>query len=244
MTDGGNSLPTKPFLTSKLDHIEAMINHRFTDQELQEKLRRSGVLQNKAAPFERNVIVTRRHAAEDRGDEAAIAKCDAELAALDGPKLKYGTFLVDPKAKVAAPAAPTQQERLAELNKINRKQNRDNVRKAQLAERKADRLAREAVQRGEALQNPFARVKTHAKTHYDVNDTLAPHRARQNGGSRDISRSATPTAPHTSKVELETKPVFPSPPQKFTASGMPILGNRNLDDEIMASMDLGIDIEI
>lgn len=228
---------------SKLADFDAVVKHQFTDEELTEKLRRQGVMQKKDAYFERNSINSRRRAAEAKGDEAAIAKCDAELAALDGPKLKYGTSLVDPKAKPVVPVGPTQQERLAELNRANRKANRENVRKAQLAERKAERINREAVQRGEAVPNSFARVKTYAKTHHDANETLNPHLTRQNGGSRDISRSTTPATATTPKVEAK-KPVFPSPAQKLTASGMPILGNRNMDDEIIAAMDLGIDIEI
>ena len=243
MSDSGKTLPTKSFLRSKIDAFEGVVKHQFTDEEITEKLKRQGVMQRKDAYFERNIINTRRRAAEVKGDEAAIAKCDAELAALDGPKLKYGTCLVDPKAKPVVPAGPTQQERLAELNRANRKANRENVRKAQLAERKADRINREAVQRGEAVPNSFARVKTYAKTHHDANETLNPLLARQNGGSRDISRSATPAAVTTPKVEA-TKPVLPSPAQKLTASGMPVLGNRNMDDEIIAAMDLGIDIEI
>ena len=243
MSDSGKTLPTKSFLISKLADFDAVVKHQFTEEELTEKLKRQGVMQRKDAYFERNSINTRRRAAEVKGDEAAIAKCDSELAVLDGPKLKYGTSLIDPKAKPRAPAGPTQQERLAELNKANRKANRENVRKAQLAERKAERMNREAVQRGEAMPNSFARVKTYAKTHHDANETLNPLLARQNGNSRDVSRSATPGTVITPKVE-ETKPVFPSPAQKYTASGMPILGNRNMDDEIIASMDLGIDIEI
>lgn len=243
MEDAGKPLPTKPFLESKLVDMNSVINHRFTDEELQEKLRRSGALSNRAAPLERLNIINRRKSAEERGDEAAVAKCDTELAALSGPKLKYGTFLVDPKAAApSAPAALTQQERLHELNLLNRKKNREDVRKAQLAERKAQRLAREAVQRGEADENPFERVKTYAKTHYDVNDTLNPHRAKEHGGSRDVSRSVTPAMSTPKKEPAQLS--FPSPQKKFTASGMPILGTRNMDDEIIASMDLGIDIEI
>ena len=243
MSDAGKTLPTKASLISKLTDFDRVVNYHFTDEEVTEKLRRQGVTQKKEAYFERNTINNRRRAAVAKGDEAAIAKCDAELAALDGPKLKYGTFLVDPKAKPVVPAGPTQQERLAELNKANRKANRENVRKAQLAERKAERINREAVQRGEAVPNPSARVKTYAKIHHDANESLNPHLARQNGSSRDVSRSTTPAAVTTPKVEV-TKPVFPSPAQKFTASGMPVLGNRNMDDEIIAAMDMGIDIEI
>lgn len=243
MSDSGKPFPTRFSLVSKLADFDAVVNHQFTDAELTEKLKRQGVMQSKDAYFERNSINARRRAAELKGDEAAIAKCDAELAVLDGPKLKYGTSLVDPRAKAVVPAGPTQQERLAELNKANRKANRENVRKAQLAERKADRINREAVQRGEAMPNSFARVKTYAKTHHDANESLNPLLARQNGGSRDISRSTTPAAATTPKVEA-TKPVIASLGQKPTASGMPVLGNRIMDDDIIAAMDLGIDIEI
>ena len=243
MNDSGKPLPTKSFLVSKLADFDAVVNHQFTDAELTEKLKRQGIMQRRDAYFERNSINNRRRAAELKGDEAAIAKCDAELATLDGPKLKYGTSLVDPKVRPVVPAGLTQQERLAELNKANRKANRENVRKAQLAERKADRINREAVQRGEAMPNSFARVKTYAKIHHDANETLNPLIARQNGSSRDISRSTTPAAATTPKVEA-TKPVLPSAAQTLTASGMPVLGNRNMDDEIIAAMDLGIDIEI
>ena len=223
--------------------MTSVANRTFTEEELQEKLRRSGALTYRAAPLERMSVINRRKRAVEREDEAEVAKCDAELAALNGPKLRYGTFLLDPKATPSVPAAPTQQERLHELNLINRKKNREEVRKAQLAERKAQRLAREAVQRGEALEDTFGRVKTYPKTHHDVNETLAPHRARQIGGSREPSRSVTPAAPTTPKKE-EVRPSFPSPPKQYTASGMPIIGNRNMDDEIIASMDMGIDIEI
>lgn len=244
MEDAGKPLPTKPFLHQKILDVESVINHSFTEAELQEKLRRSGVLQQGSAGLERETINHRRRAAEEREDEAAIAKCDAELAALNGPKLMYGTTLVAPQTQVAAPTQPSEQDRLAELNKKNRKANREDVRKAQLAERKAERLSREAVQRGEALQNPFARVKTYAKTHHDVNQTLTAHRAGQQVSSRDISRSGTPANTTTPPKPEETKLAFPSPPQLFTASGMPMLGSRNMDDEIIASLDMGIDIEL
>ena len=189
--------------------------------------------------------MNRRRAAEERGDEAAIAKCDTELAALTGPKLKYGTSLEDPKPMTPSVPAPlTQQERLAELNRINRKKNTEDVRKAQIAERKAARLAREAVKRGEAVEDPFARVKTMARTRYDVNETLAPHRLKE-GNSRNASRSATPSGLGTPK--LGPKKITPtgSPQVKpKLKNGLPLLGSRNMDEEIIGSMDLGIDIEI
>ena len=229
-------------LVGKLDEIQAMINHPFTEAELQTKLERSGALKKRFAQVERSGILSRRRAAVQREDEAAIAKADGELAALDGPKLRYGTFLVDPRVKDEGPREPNQQERLAELNRINRKKNTEEVRRAQLEERKQARLAREAVQRGEGTVDHFARVKTLAKTHYDVNQTLAPHRAREAAASRSVSpRVATP--------KLEAKKVVShvsSPLVQPTKSNGPLgmLESRNLDDDFLGSLEMGIDVEI
>ena len=236
----------QPFLHSKLDQIQALINHTFTDEELQIKLQRSGALQHRTIPLERMAISNRRRAAEERGDEAAVAKADAELAALSGPKLRYGTYLIDPRANAPAPSEPTQQERLAALNRQNRKKNSEDVRKAQQAEQKAARLARQAVERGEAVQDPFARVKTHAKTHHDVHETLAPHRVKQRSTSPGASRSATPGG-NTPRLGPKKEPAMvPSPDRKPapTANGLPILSSRNLDDEVLGTLDMGIDVEI
>lgn len=243
LANSGKSVPTHSYLDAKLNEIHTLINHSFTEDQLQRKLQRSGALQKRMAPLEKTAILSRRQAAIDRGDEAGIAKADAELAALDGPKLRYNTHLVDPTpATVAATAAPSQQERLAELNKMNRKKNAEDVRRAQHAEQKAARLARQAVERGEAVQDPFARVKTHAKTHHDINETLAPHRTRQQLGSRDISRSGTPSTP---KLEAKKEVNILTPEHKpVIASGLPVLSSRNMDDEILAAMDIGIDVEI
>jgi len=242
LANDGKVIPTHTSLDGKINELHRLINHTFTDEELQRKLQRSGALQNRMAPLDRISIANRRRAAEEREDEATVAACNAELAELNGPRLKYGTSLEQPRVQNQAPAEPTQQERLAELNRSNRKKNTEEIRKAQLAEKRAARLAREAVQRGEAIQDPHARVKTHAKTHHDIHESLAPHRAKQQASSRNISRSVTPAA-GTPKL----KPTMvPSPQVKplLTASGLPVLSSRNMDDEIIGSMDMGIDIEI
>lgn len=246
LANDGKTVPLQRTLITKLDEIQAMINHRFTDAEIQTKLERSGAIKKRMAPVERLAILDRRRAAVKREDEAAIAKADADLAALDGPKLKYGTFLVDPRTQNSAPAEPSQQDRLAELNRINRRKNTQEVRRAQLMEQKAARLARQAVERGEGVQDPFARVKTHAKTHHDVNQTLAPHRAKQLAGSRDASRSASP-AVGTPKLDPKKGTIkIPSPHLNATTTigGFPVLTSRNLDDEFLGSLEMGIDVEI
>ena len=249
MADDNLTLPTKPYLLTKIADINSLINHRFTDAEIQEKLRRAGVLKSKFASLERPAILNRRREAEARGDEKAIAKLDAELAAMDGPKLAFGTTLQKSPPKLTA-TGPSQQERLAEINRANRKANTHDVRKAQQAERKAEALARKAIERGEAVQNPFARVKTRAKIHYDVSGaSLAPPKANRaiddlfEDKSKDNSRAGTPSSVRSTTPMQSATPNFRrSPP---TAKGqLPKIASRNIDDEIIASMDLGIEIDI
>ena len=155
------TLPTKPFLISKIGDINRLINHQFTPEEIQQKLERSGVLEQRFNTLERVTLVNRRQKAEARGDEEVVAQLTKEIAEIDGPKLAFNTSLYSASPKPAN-AGPTQQERLAELNRANRKANAADVRKAQQAERKAEALARKRVERGEAVADPFARVKTRA----------------------------------------------------------------------------------
>ena len=242
LANEGRPVPTRPFLNSKIDDINSIIHYSYTAEELNTKLERSGAIQSRKAVVERIDLQNRRKAAVERDDESAIAKCDADLAELNGPKLKYGTSLTDPKTSSASPAQPSQQERLAEINRMKRKKNTEEIRKAQIAEKRAARWERQAVERGEALQNPFARVKTISKTHYDVNEALT---AQRKSVSRDVSRSVTPGGLGTPKLEPKQPARTPElKPVMKTAKGLPVLGSRNMDDEIIASMDLGIDIEI
>lgn len=239
-----------------------MLDRSWTEEEIQQKLKRSGVLQTRFAAFERNQILRHRKEAEDREDDAAVAKCDAELAALEGPKLAFGTSLNASPGKAPVATGPNEQERLAILNRNNRKQNQQDVRRAQHAERKAEALNQAAIERGEAVANPFARVKTRAKVHYDHrNGALAPRPINKGlddlfeGGNSDRSRAVTPLNPTGTNTPLKV----PTPKVGMSRSGtpslvkrdsgekkrgIPTLRKRNMDDDLIAAMDLGIEIDI
>lgn len=265
-------LPTKPFLNSKLNDINTLINHRFTDAEIETKIKRSGVYAARYASIERARLNAQRRDAEARLDAEDVAKIDEQLTALQGPKLAFGTSLYKPSPKKTdSPDGKTQQQRLADLNRANRKANTHDVRKAQQKERKADMLAREAIARGEAVANPFARVKTRAKTHHDSKEMLAPTKLCKNtddlfeGSSRDASRAGTPASTAaagtntpkktglstpmrsgTPAPDLSTIPVIKKSNTEIgrTSKGYPIIRTRALDDDMMASIDMGIDIEV
>ncbi|EEP81272.1 predicted protein [Uncinocarpus reesii 1704] len=237
----GFKMPTKSVLAKKINDIHSLINYQLSKEELEEKLKRQGTHDNKMAVFQRIQLQKRRQEALASGDEAAIAECDTELARLSGPKLAFGTSLVEPRS-----SEKTQQERLAELNRRNQKLNAENVRKAEIAERRAARLQQAAVARGEALPDRFARVKTRARTHYDASgNRLVPKKEQRS----EISGSVTPlTAAGTPNKVTPPRGVTPVNIIKKDApaqTGIPKLRYApNADEILAASLDFEIDIEI
>ncbi|KAK2747941.1 hypothetical protein FQN57_001532 [Myotisia sp. PD_48] len=237
-------MPTKSMLDSKVIDINTLLNHEFTKEELEEKLRRQGTNDNKTLVYERIQLERRRHQALASKDEAALAECDAELARLTGPKLAFGTALVKPRS-----SEKSQQERLADLNLRNQKINTENVRKAQLAERKAAKIAAAAVARGEAVADRFARVKTRARTYYASDGGhLVPIKPED---TSDRSRAITPNTDGNTPKQTST-PSGSLTPSNSQASGpafkprkgIPVIRHRPTDEENIAALDLDIDIEI
>lgn len=228
-------MATKTMLNEKVADINRLINHQFTDEELNEKLRKQGALNNKANAVKRAENEKKIEQAMAAGDDAEVERLQAEAASLLPPKLAFTNNNPKPQVK-----KQSEHERLAELNLRNQKLNYENVRRAQLEERKASRKAAAAVARGEATANPFLRVRTHARTHYDVNNngTAAPG---------DASRDATPGtgSDAASKSNTPSKPATPASSQKKPApGGIAKIRHRNMDDENIAALDLDIDIEI
>lgn len=214
---------------AKCADINGLVNRKWTEQELQEKLKRSGALAAKHAPLERNRLTNAIKEARAQGNTERAEKYQAELDALDGPKLAYSTTMrPSPKKKVQ-----TQQDRLALLNKINRRKNIEEVRQAQINERRAARQAEAAVARGETPidGDHSRRIKTRAKFKHDFN-------------AKDSDKSATAT-PSTNTPTLEAKKDVAPLPQftslQTTNNGVPGFRRPLMDDEIIASIDLGID---
>ena len=216
-------LPTKHFIHGKLDQINALINHRFTEAEITDKINRQNQLNDKINRVEeRRAIQDRKEAAISAEDEDTVIACDDELAALMPLKLAFNTTLVRPGSN----HVNKEQERLAELNRRNQRLNAENVRKAQLAEMKAKK----------------------AKKH------LAPGVDDLFEGGSDISRSGTPVTgmgpsrnagpPSQTENSRSGTPVNVLRSITKDRKGIPIIRKAALDDEFLASMDLGIEIEI
>ncbi|KAL5343375.1 hypothetical protein BJX70DRAFT_353979 [Aspergillus crustosus] len=218
-------MATRSQLAKKVVDINRLLNHQFTKEELNEKLRKQGNMDSKMTIYKRVEAEKKLKLAQEVGDTEEVERLQAELTS-QNPKL----------ANIAKPRADklSEHERLAQLNLRNQKLNYENVRRAQLEERKASRLAAAAAARGEAPMNPFLRVKTRAKTHHDVNGSKTED---------NPSRSGTP-ASGTSKANTPSQNGTPSNSQNKFKGGATKIRHRNMDDENIAALDLDIDIEI
>ncbi|KAL4895516.1 hypothetical protein BDV59DRAFT_174066 [Aspergillus ambiguus] len=228
-------MATKTIVTNKVADINRLLNHKFTKEELNEKLRKQGSFDTKSLFFKRVELERQIKLAKAAGEDAEVERLEEELRNVSTPKLAYSS---NSKPR---PTQTSEHERLAELNIRNQKLNYENVRRAQLEERRAGRKAAAAVARGEAAANPFLRVRTHARTHYDANgNSLTPK-------SEDTSRDGTPVTGTNTPSNTNTPPRTntPTASQKTTTkSGVASIRHRNMDDENIAALDLDLDIEI
>ncbi|PWY96553.1 plus-3-domain-containing protein [Aspergillus sclerotioniger CBS 115572] len=227
-------MATRSAAANKVTDINRLLNHKFTNEELNEKLRKQGSLDTKSKFFRRVETEKQLKLARAAGDDAEAERLEGELASMSTPKVALNTGVSKPRAD-----KPSEHERLAELNLRNQKLNYENVRRAQLEERKASRKAAAAVARGEATLNPFMRVRTQARTHYDVNGNGSTPKPDSNA-SQDNTASETP-----SKASTPARSATPASTQKRTSKGgVASIRHRNMDDENIAALDLELDIEI
>ncbi|KAL3469099.1 hypothetical protein BJX99DRAFT_242062 [Aspergillus californicus] len=231
MTVEDCKMATRSQLDKKLGDITGLLNHKFTNEELNEKLRKQGSLDSKTTLHKRFETEKQLKLAREVGDDAEVERLQLELAN-QTPKLAYGSNTSKPRAEKLS-----EHDRLAQLNLRNQKLNYENVRRAQLEERKASRKAAAAAARGEAPINSFLRVKTMAKTHYDVNGPTLKTEQGEGLGAAPASG--------VSKANPPSQKSTPSNSQTKQNKG-PVLGirHRNMDDENIAALDLDIDIEI
>lgn len=227
-------MATQSKLTSKVADINRLINHVFTREEMTRKLRRQGVLDEDTNIIRRADLEREIKLAKSTGDDEKADKLQKELDDMLNPKLSWGTSLI--KSQIGNEKKLSEAERVHQINLRNQKLNYENVRRAQLEERKAARKSAAAVARGEAAPDPFMRVRTVAKTHHDVSEKPKDAPASE----------ATPT--DTPKEALKaSKPVQPVVSSGVTPkkpkNGFMITYQKT-DDEVIAALDLDIDIEI
>lgn len=236
----GVPLPAKPKLIQKCMDINNLVERSWTEAELQEKLKKSGVLVSKFLPIERKRLANLINEAKTSGNVEKEAAYQAELEALEGPKLAYNTTLqVSPRK--TAPAGTSQQERLAILNKQNRRKNAEEIRQAQINERRAAKRTEAALARGEdVVEDHSRRVKTRAKFKHDANESFGTKKAEGEQSGANTPSASTPTV--SAKKSATPIPYL----TKLQAAngerkGLPTIRRPVMEDDIFGDIDLGID---
>ncbi|KXT13552.1 hypothetical protein AC579_1403 [Pseudocercospora musae] len=228
-------MPSKRFLGKKLDDINQLLQTKFTEQSLQEKFAKQRAIQLKYDPVhqareKRKNIERRRAEAEEAQDEEEVARCDAELEALDNGSAN-GISAVKAKASPVKPV--DQHHKLALLNQTNRKKTQNEVRQALITERKKQLKAREVEQAkktAEAKAKIEAKAAERRKSNLELfgEDTPGTSRAGtpMNGADTPKRRAGTPLVGSKEKGPVGA------------------LKKKNMDDDVIGSMDLGIEIDI
>ena len=140
LTDNNLPAPKKTRLEAKTDDLQALIARRFTSEELTVKLNRSQALQNNWRAKEQQKLEAQIAEAHQVGEEDRAKRLQDQIENLskNPVKLHYGTSVGPSKAAEANKKSEmTQQQQLAELNRLNRKLDAERVRKALLAENRA-----------------------------------------------------------------------------------------------------------
>ncbi|KUL82500.1 hypothetical protein ZTR_10213 [Talaromyces verruculosus] len=225
-------VPTKSMLTAKVVDINNLINYKFTPEELEEKLRKQGADNANEKLLKRFELERKLNEAIAQGNDDEVADIQAQLAKETTSKLVFNGSL----HKARPEKQQTPEQRLAELNRRNQKLNSENVRRAQLEERRMNRKNAAAVARGEATADPFARVKTRAKTYHDVNSGVssAPNKEdpadAANGTPAPKSESPSASQISNTPTKLQPKP-----------KGIAVIRHRNMDDDNIAALDLDLE---
>ncbi|KAJ5111152.1 hypothetical protein N7532_001687 [Penicillium argentinense] len=133
-------MATQLKVASKVADINRLINHTFTEEELAKKLRQQGALNYHANELLEYDLERKKKLALDVGDKEEADRVQKEIDTIHNPKLSWGTAGLFAK-KQPKTENLTAAERLHDYNIRIQKLNHENVRKAQIEERKAARKA-------------------------------------------------------------------------------------------------------
>ncbi|EGR47661.1 uncharacterized protein TRIREDRAFT_63678 [Trichoderma reesei QM6a] len=210
----GVPLPTKEFLVNKIDDINALINHKWTNEEIKARLAKRNELRKRFDPQERQRLANLVEEAARRGDDQRVEELQAELEKLGRERLAFKTSL-GPSKNPEATKASSEQDRLAERNRENRRLNQEAVRKAQLKEKAKAREIEMALKRGE------------------------PEAPKDNGSAAATNGTKGPSSsqilPHLAKLQEK---------HYSENKGLPTIHKPIMDDDVIGALDLEIDVEI
>ncbi|KAF2193806.1 hypothetical protein K469DRAFT_712633 [Zopfia rhizophila CBS 207.26] len=154
---------------------------------------------------------------------------DADIGDKIKKQNKYNHLLYSSatSSQAVTPKADQTAQRLAEINRANRKTNSEQIRKALIEERHAELRARKAREKELLKQREEEKKAKLLQVPSSNTDDLFEGSDRSRSATPAVARAGTPA-----KTSQEKK------------GGIPTFRKRKMDDDIISSMDLGIDIEI
>ncbi|KAI1820424.1 hypothetical protein F4861DRAFT_61431 [Xylaria intraflava] len=226
--DDGVPFPKKAQVDGKIDDINALRNRSWNEKEVSDKLARMQNLKKKYDSSERNRLLNKLEEAKERGDETRIAELQGQLDKLEVPKLAFRTSLL-PNKKLSSPSTPSQQDRLAQLNIQRRRDNAEAVRRAQILERAKARKFDPRIARGDEAEE---------NTPDSSNNPTPANGTPSSGALKTSSITKAPVAPHLQKLRIQKQQ------SEKDKNGIPQIHRPLVDDDIIAALDLEIDVEI
>lgn len=133
----------------------------------------------------------------------------------------------NPQPKIATPAE-LEAQRIAELNRQNRRLDSERVRKALIEERRRDMAEKKRQER------EYLKKKAEDEAKKKAEEEKAAKRANLDDLFESDSRAGTPRS-GTPK---------PGEKKKEQRKGLPTFRKPKMDDDIIAQMDIGVEIEI
>lgn len=238
-------VPSRKFIGQKLDDINALLTRSWTEDDIQNKINKQRAMAEKHSPanqakLQLEKLNKRRTIAEEEGDDEEVARCDAEISAIqNGQSNGTATHHHHNKASPAKPGKTEkqrEQDRLAALNSQTRRTNAEEVRKALVEEKRKLAKARE-----KAIAEAKAKAAAAADGGLKVPGTDMKDLF---GEGSDASRAATP-ANGTPKISRASTPALGGLKEKKKGPLGAVRGVSRMEDEVLGGMDLGMDdIEI
>ena len=233
-------MPTRGFIDRKLDALNRLITFKWDNRSIDSRVNAQKELVDRVnRTVEKDEIMVKIANAREKGDLEEVADLDEKLANLVPIKLALGTTL---GPKVEASEAKKEEDRLATLNRRNQRLNAENIRKAQLAEMHA-RKAKKHLAPG--VDELFEGGSDISRSGTPVNG----HGTPKIGAT--ISRSGTPIptyhlngTPRAGTPRASTPVPSGLKPTAEKRKGMPVIRKAVQDDEILATMDLGIELDM
>ncbi|KAK1818435.1 RNA polymerase-associated protein rtf1 [Friedmanniomyces endolithicus] len=256
--------PSRKYLTARVDAINSLLNMEWTDEKISKKLANQRAMERKLSPvnaakLKLEKIQKRKQTAEESGDADELMRCDAELAALENNALTainghgHGNGVkASPTKKAGGPNV--QQEALAQLNLKNRGKNVQDVRKALLEEKRKLQIAREQAAVDAKIKAEADAKKALAEQEQQARLLAVPFGRSEMAdlfGDSDASRAGTPVpggtnanTPRRSRAGTPLNGVKKEKGGLVAAAAVGAIKKRSMDDEVIGSLDMGIDVEI